>query len=883
MIYLKTQTALDEVSSPAYDVHLMSPKDEFDRLVQDLISPGQTTGLRTATEVDFTNPPSLNPTINLTDNAKEIFNRRYRRRDSDGNYIESIEETYMRVAGNIAAAEDTPEAARYFTHIFYNLLTKLEFIPNAPTWTGAGTPLGQLAACFVLPIEDDMGKHPDGIFQTLRNAALIQQTGGGNGFSFSQLRPKGDVVKTSMGKATGPVGFLEVYDTAFGEIAQGGVRRGANMAVLRVDHPDVRDFIKCKSQEGSIKNFNISVAITDKFMEAVWTDGDFDLINSHSGQVWETVKAREIFDLIVHYAYQNGEPGVLFIDEANRYNPVPAQYTLEATNPCGEQWLGPYENCCLGHVNLATHVKKDAAGTWSVDWPHLARTTREGTRFLDNVVSVNGYVPAVPQLQKAAHHNRRIGLGLTGLADLMYLLGIRYGSDEGAEFSAQITEFLRYHSMLASVELARERGAFPGIKDSFYDLNSANPSGAPRWQVPQPLRPYQQDWSRPVINWEAVEKGVRGYGVRNSTQMTIAPTGSTATVLGVEGYGCEPVFALAYFRNVYQAAGMQENLTLKYVSPLFEAKLDELNFDGSTRKRVVDEVIEKGTVKEIQDLPTEVRDVFAVSSDITPTEHILMQASMQAFIDNSISKTCNFPESATEQDVRDAYFQAWEQKCKGLTVYRTGSREEVVLETKETKDKKTRMAVEQKSAYVVRPRPRALKGETQKVTTPLGNMYLTVNRTPEGEYHEVFINLGNAGSDVQADTEAIGKLTSLIFRLGSADSNERMKAVVRELSGIRSGMVTGFNGDRILSVPDAIAKALHRVHQPEEEVAQPMLFPGTEPNAPEQTEMPLSDENALTTNQKELCPYCGNYSVVMTEGCKKCSPQLGGCGEYSVC
>jgi ribonucleoside-diphosphate reductase alpha chain len=410
----------------------MSSKDEFDQLVEDLLSSSNKKA-KVVVKEEYKTPPPLNTEIRLSDNGKEIFNRRYRLRDQDGNFTESIEETYMRVAHHVAKAEETSEAERYFTHKFYNLLTRLEFIPNAPTWTGAGTPLGQLAACFVLPIEDDMGSHPDGIFTTLRNAALIQQTGGGNGFSFSRLRPRGDLVNSSMGKATGPVGFLEVYDAAFGEIAQGGARRGANMAVLRVDHPDIRDYIACKAEEGRVKNFNISVAITDKFMEAVKNDGDFELINPRTKEVWEVVKAKELFDLIVEYAHRNGEPGILFIDEANRGNPVPNQYTLEATNPCGEQWLGPYENCCLGHVNLAVHVNNNG----SIDWDYLAQTVHLGTRFLDDIVTMNGYVPAVAELKEAAHNNRRIGLGFTGLADVMYEMGIRYGSEEGAESTSE--------------------------------------------------------------------------------------------------------------------------------------------------------------------------------------------------------------------------------------------------------------------------------------------------------------------------------------------------------------------------------------------------------------------------------------------------------------
>ncbi len=810
----------------------------------------------------YSNIPVLNSEIKLTDNGKEIFNRRYRRRDADGNFTESIEETYMRVANHVANAENDDITKKYFSHIFYNLLTNLEFIPNAPTWTGSGTPLGQLAACFVLPIEDDMGSTPEGIFSTLRNAALIQQTGGGNGFSFSRLRPKGDVVKSSMGEASGPVGFLQVYDAAFEEIAQGGIRRGANMAVLRVDHPDIRQFITCKSKEGKVKNFNISIAVTDVFMNAVKNDSDFDLINPHDHKIWETVKAREIFNLMVENAWANGEPGILYIDEANRYNPVPNQYELEATNPCGEQWLGPYENCCLGHINLIQHVKDG-----EINWEKLAKTIHTAVRFLDNIVTVNAYVPAIPQLQEAATNNRRIGLGFTALADLMYALNVRYGSKEGIDLASQIAQFLRFHAIQESIYLATERGAFPKIEGSIYDPTNF------KWQIPNSLNEVKNNFAMPELNWEEIKANLLTCGIRNSAQTTVAPTGSTSTVLGVEGYGCEPVFALAYERNVYQAAGKGEKLTLKYISPLFEKVINEQSIADELKNEIINEIIKSGSCQNISSLPKLIREVFVVSSDIGSAEHVETQAAIQAFVDNSISKTCNFPTEATKEAIEKTYFQAWELKCRGLTIYRAGSRDEIVLETQDTKNKKNQSNLE--SEYIVRPRENSLIGVTQKVATPLGNMYLTVNKTSEDDYHEVFINLGKAGSDVRADTEALGKLISLLFRLGAANSKQRMKAIIHELEGISSGMVSGFNGERVLSVPDAIAKGLKRIDDPEKYESK-------------QEVLQLFDKGTDMVNlaevvEKEMCPMCGNYSVLMVEGCKKCSPQFGGCGEYSAC
>ena len=486
--------------------------------------------------------PADLPPVELTDNAREVLVRRYVRRGKDGTPVESVEEMFWRVAYHVAAVEsvyggDVLGLAREY----YALLTSKKFFPNSPTFTGAGTPLGQLAACFVLPIADDMGRASDGIFQTLRNAALIQQTGGGNGFSFSRLRPKGCLVKSSAGQATGPVGFLRVYDHAFGEVAQGGSRRGANMAVLRVEHPDIEDFIACKTNENSITNFNISVGITDAFMQAVEDDADWDLqfpdtfhpnYHGFSGSIdqaeaagiplrtYKTVKARDIFYQIVRQAHHNGEPGVLFLDTANRHNPVPHLYALESTNPCGEQWLGPYENCCLGSINLAQFF--NPAG--GVDWDALERATVLSTRFLDDVVDANKYVPSVPQLKEAALRARRIGLGIMGLADLMYHARIRYGSADGQEFASQVMEFVRYHAVRTSIELAQERGAFPAIKGSIYDPANLT------WTPPTPIVEHTHDWQRPALDWDALVQGIRQHGIRNAAQTTIAPTGTIATV-----------------------------------------------------------------------------------------------------------------------------------------------------------------------------------------------------------------------------------------------------------------------------------------------------------------------------------------------------------------
>ena len=797
--------------------------------------------------------------VDFTPNSLKILEKRYLLKDQNGVVAETVEGMFERIA-KVVASPDAQYGYEEKSQIeFYNLISSKKFFPNSPTFTGAGTPLGQLAACFVLPIEDDLGKHPDGIFSTLRNAALIQQVGGGNGFSFSDLRPKGTLVKSSMGKATGPVGFLAVYDKAFGEVAQGGVRRGANMAVLQVNHPDIRDFIKCKSDEGEISNFNISVAVTDEFMQAVKDDKKFDLIDPHSKKVVESPRAREIFEMIVEYAYKNGEPGVLFIDEANRYNPVPHLYNLKATNPCGEQWLGKYENCCLGSINLLEHLDKDG----QVDWESLKETTILSTRFLDNVVTANKYVDAVPQLRQAAENCRRIGLGFMGLADVMYSLGVRYGSEEGCDFAGQVTEFIRYHSTLASIDLAKERGTFPAIKGSIFDAKKL------KWQAPKSIKPFKKDFSRPKLDWDLVRAKIVKYGIRNAAQTTVAPTGTISTVAGVEGYGCEPAFALAYSRNVYQAAGDEEKLTLTYVSPLFDKALNSLNLKEESKKKIVERVLETGSCRDILDLPEKIRNTFVVSADVLPEEHIKMQASIQAFIDNSISKTCNFPPTAKKEDIAKVYMLGWEMGCKGLTVYVAGSRQEVVLETKETRNKKVGKV---EAVAVVEPvkkemeRGYRLTGTTYKLDTPQGKAFITVNKDAEGSPMEVFANVGKAGSDVAALSEALGRLISGWLRV-SENPLRTAKEIVVQLLGIGGSRSVGFGSKRVSSIPDAVAKVL----------AEDCDF-HVRSNGANVVENGVDKKEVSVFSHVNMCPECGNSSFINEEGCSKCYE----CG-YSVC
>jgi ribonucleoside-diphosphate reductase alpha chain len=833
------------------------------------------------------------PKAKLTDNARQVLMKRYVRRGDDGKPAETVEEMFWRVAYHVARVEEQWDRdVQQRTVEYYHLLSSKKFFPNSPTFTGAGTPLGQLAACFVLPITDDMGRDSAGIFQTLRDAALIQQTGGGNGFSFSRLRPKGALVQTSAGQATGPVGFLRVYDHAFGEIAQGGTRRGANMAVLRVDHPDVEDFITSKTNENHITNFNISVGITDAFMRAVKEDGDWELRfpdihemkkRKFSGTLEQAekegitirsygkVKARELFNKIVKQAHHNGEPGVLFLDASNRSNPVPHLYPLEATNPCGEQWLGPYENCCLGSVNLNEHCGPDG----TVDWELLRQSVVLSTHFLDDVVEANAYVPAVPQLTEAAHRARRIGLGIMGLADLMYHVGVRYGSKEGQEFGAQVMEFVRYHAMKTSIELAEERGPFPAIEGSIYDMDNMS------WTPPQTLIPFEHNWGRPEVQWDAMVDGIRKHGIRNAAQTTVAPTGTIATVAGCEGYGCEPVFALAYYRHVNDNG---KDLKLTYASPRFDEALKNLGLGEEKRQEIVDQVMRDGSCQNIQELPQAVRDTFVVSGDISAEEHVRMQGALQAFVDNSLSKTVNFPEGATEGDVATAYMLAWELGCKGITVYVTGSRDKVVLETKATAEKKEAPVVtapakpEISAAFAMdtkKPRPRALTGKTYNVETPVGKAFITINENGGEQPFEAFINTAKAGSETAAVSEAIGRLISYILRMQSPiKPTERMREVVRQLLGIGGGRSLGFGPNRVRSLPDGIGQVID-LYLREKAGALPVMEEKTNGNGGVGHKIEEEAEAAASAAfQKmkigDLCPECGEAAVVNEEGCRKC-------------
>ena len=744
------------------------------------------------------------------ENAAKVLEARYLRKGEDGRPIETPEEMFRRVARAVAKAEsgDPQEVEEQF----YRLLSGFDFLPNSPTFTGAETPLGQLAACFVLPIEDDLGREEGSIFAIMRSAALIQQTGGGNGFSFGRLRPRWDWVSRSAGKATGPIGFLSVYDRAFGEIAQGGSRRGANMAVMPVSHPDILDgylcltegcgfadrsleaiehcpkcgkklrrlpgFLTCKTEEGKISNFNLSVALSDEFMEAVKAEKEFSLVNPRTRGVVGRVEARKLFRRMCEAAHRNGEPGILFPDAANRDNPVPHLYQLEATNPCGEQWLGPYESCCLGSINLAQHTTNS-----SFDWGKLEQTVVLAVRFLDDVITANRYVPEVPQLKEAAERCRRIGLGIMGLGDVLYDLGIRYGSKGSRDFAGQVMEFIRFHAIRASIGLAKERGPFPAIKGSIYDPDNF------RFPIPTPLDPYTHSFGCPALDWKGLVGELEEHGIRNAAQTTVAPTGTISTVAGCESSGCEPVFALSYKRVMVREGGETE---LTYLSPRFFRALKKLGLGEAVEKKVLEQVEEKGSCQEIKELPDGFRHIFTVARDVTPEEHVLLQAALQRFVDNSISKTCNLPKEATVEDVEKVFLLAHEKGLKGVTVYVEGSREKVVLKT----------IAEERRLIVPVSRPEILEGRTRKIDSPRGRTYITINRDEKGWIREVFFD------NPDREMAGIARLLSNSLRC-NIDPRELIeqlwKVEGREIVPVHSqtGQVV-----RVSSVCQAIALAL---------------------------------------------------------------------------
>ncbi len=590
--------------------------------------------------------------LNLSENAKKVLERRYLKRDKDGNCTETPADMFRRVAMAIASGDlkfgKSQADVDKLAERFYDFITKCYFMPNSPTLMNAGRELGQLAACFVLPVEDSL----EGIFETVKNTALIHKSGGGTGFSFSRLRPKNSVVKSTMGVSSGPVSFMEVFNAATEAVKQGGTRRGANMGILRVDHPDILDFINCKSDNNKLNNFNISVAITDKFMEALKKGEDYDLVNPQNNQVVAKLNAKKVFDLIVDGAWRNGEPGIIFIDKMNSDNPTPLVGQIESTNPCGEVPLLAYEACNLGSINLGRMVVEGSNGP-EIDWKTLADTTRTAIRFLDNVIAVNNY--PLPQISEMVQNNRKIGLGVMGWADMLMKMGISYSSEEGIKLASQIMEFIDYESKCESIELSKERGRFNNFKGSIYDgrnflYNKYKGKSAGKISDEQ---------------WKELDSQIEKYGIRNATTTCIAPTGTISMIASASG-GVEPLFGLVFSRLIMDGTEMLE------VNPIFKEYAIKHGFYSES---LMKEIAKTGSVAHIAGVPEDAKKIFVTAHDVSPYWHVKMQAAFQLHTDNAVSKTVNFEEHATREDIEQAYILAYENNLKGITVYRNNSRQ----------------------------------------------------------------------------------------------------------------------------------------------------------------------------------------------------------------
>jgi ribonucleoside-diphosphate reductase alpha chain len=721
----------------------------------------------------------------LSGNAKTVLERRYLKKDPQGKIIESPEKMFRRVARHIAKAEKEYGNADRIDEIeeaFYDLMTEFRFLPNSPTLMNAGRRLGQLAACFVLPIEDSM----EGIFTSLHNSALIHKSGGGTGFSFSRLRPKDSRVGTTGGVASGPVSFMKIFNTATEQVKQGGTRRGANMAILRVDHPDILEFIHCKKEDGTLNNFNISVGVTGKFMQAVAEGTDYDLIDPRDGSVSGSLKAREVYAILVEQAWDNGDPGIIFLDRLNRDNPTPELGEIESTNPCGEQPLLPNEACNLGSINLAKFVIKEGHAT-VIDYDELKETVHLAVRFLDNTIDRSRY--PLPEIDAMVKSNRKIGLGVMGFADMLYQLGIPYNSEIALETAESLMRAIQKEAREASSQLAAERGAFPNYDKSVYPKRNEGP-------------------------------------LRNATTTTIAPTG-TLSIIGGCSSGIEPLFALSFVRTV------MDNDRLMEVNPHFAAAAKEGGFYSD---ELMNEIAARGSIHSMENIPPEIRRIYVTAHDVTPDWHIRMQAAFQKYTDNAVSKTVNLPRDATVEDVRKIYDLAYELQCKGVTIYRDGSKENQVLAFNQKEDPQSRFL------RAVKERPDTLEGFTTKMKTGMGHLYVTVTEY-ENRPFEVFATIGKSGRSTAAKAEAVGRLVSLALRAGV-----KVADIVKQLKGIGGEYPVFQPGGLVLSIPDAIARVLEKRYM---------------------TDGKSAKNGFAQSLMGEKCPEC-SQTISFEEGCMTC-------------
>ena len=820
-------------------------------------------------------PPADLPRATLTENARIVLGLRYLKKNEEGEPTEEPETMFWRVA-RVIAEEDrrhgaTDAAIDEVARQFYDLMATGTFEPNSPTLMNAGRPLGQLSACFVLPVDDALSNDESGIYDTLKSMALVHQSGGGTGFSFSRLRTEGDTVRSTMGVASGPVSFMRLYDSSTEVVKQGGTRRGANMGILRVDHPDIRTFITCKDDTSQITNFNISVAITDAFMQAVAKDEDYDLVSPRTGDVVGRENASEIFDMIVQGAWKTGEPGVFFIDRANEFNPVPKLGQYEATNPCGEQPLLPYDVCNLGSLNLGPFVRRGSS--WdddsrdAIDWEGLRRVVHLTVHFLDNVIDANRY--PLPQITELAERIRRIGLGVMGWADMLVRLGVPYNSDAAVKLAETVMRFIDEEAKVASAKLAESRGMFPAWAESIWGPEESC-ARRPDGSRIRPMRP-----------------------LRNCNLDTVAPTGTISIFAGCSG-GIEPLFAVAFMRN--QAGVLMPDVNEDFVRIAREG--------GWYSEELMERVAESGHIHH-EEVPEDVQRVFVTAHDITPEWHVRMQAAFQKYTDAAISKTTNFPHEATPEDVREIYELAFSLGCKGVTVYRDGSRPMQVLSTGKTEKKpettgektQTTGEIEQELADAreechrlrgkleeyaqrdrdrdrlagagrhKRKRPALLKGRTVKMDCPLGDLYVTINEDETGRPFEVFCTLGKAGGAAMADAEAIGRLISLALRSGIP-----ITAVRDQLRGISCDRAVGFGLRKVLSAPDAIGQAIEYYLQEKDGIQAELVLTAPVTSAAGLATPAVESSGGSSSRSGYLgsCPDCGTGQLSFEEGCVKC-------------